>query len=98
MTRDFLLSLEVVCAADIPSDRRIKVEGTLDYGDLMRPGHRLQFSCEQGEILRGHKEIICQSNGEWNHPFPKCEGKVKLGTKHQYCKNVPVLRLKDVFL
>ncbi|XP_073669684.1 complement factor H isoform X2 [Paramisgurnus dabryanus] len=64
---------EVTCALDLPSASRIKVEGLLDYGDLMRHGHRLQFSCEQGDILRGHKEIICQSNGNWNHPIPKCE-------------------------
>ncbi|XP_073717957.1 complement component receptor 1-like protein [Misgurnus anguillicaudatus] len=64
---------EVFCALDLPSDSRIKVEGLPDYGDFMRHGHRLQFSCDKGDILRGHKEIICQSNGDWNHPIPKCE-------------------------
>lgn len=67
----------VSCAADGPSDKRVKVEGLPDYGDLIRDGHRLQFSCEeQGYTLKGPKEITCQSNGEWNQTFPHCEGEV----------------------
>ncbi len=44
--------------------------------DLIRYGHRLTFSCVGELILRGPKEITCQSNGEWSSPFPKCVGKV----------------------
>ncbi|XP_056615271.1 sushi, von Willebrand factor type A, EGF and pentraxin domain-containing protein 1-like [Triplophysa dalaica] len=70
-----LPACEVVsCAADGPSDKRVKTQGLPDYGDLIRDGHRLQFSCEeQGYILKGPKEITCQSNGEWNDKFPHCE-------------------------
>ncbi|KAI7791385.1 hypothetical protein IRJ41_018776, partial [Triplophysa rosa] len=65
---------EVSCAADVPSDKFLKMEGLPDYGDLIRHGHRLQFSCtEQGYALKGPKEITCQSNGEWDEKFPHCE-------------------------
>ncbi|XP_051549691.1 complement factor H-like isoform X5 [Myxocyprinus asiaticus] len=65
---------ETTCVPDHIGDN-IKVEGLPDYGDLIKYGHRLKFSCDDEKqlILRGVKEVICQSNGEWSSPFPKCE-------------------------
>lgn len=53
------------------------MEGLPDHSeDLIRSGHRLTFSCvDKGLIVRGQKEIICQSNGEWSSPIPTCVGK-----------------------
>ncbi len=69
-------SLEVSCEQET-AERSIRVEGLPNNPeDLMRYGHRLTFSCvDQRLILQGQKEIICQSNGEWSSPFPKCDGK-----------------------
>ncbi|XP_051978202.1 complement factor H-like isoform X1 [Xyrauchen texanus] len=65
---------EVTCVPD-NIENNIKVEGLPDYGDLIRFGHRLKFSCDDEKllILRGAKEIMCQSNGKWSSPFPNCE-------------------------
>ncbi|XP_051980188.1 coagulation factor XIII B chain-like isoform X3 [Xyrauchen texanus] len=65
---------ETICVPDHIGDN-VKVDGLPDYGDLIQYGHRLKFSCDDEKqlIIRGVKEVICQSNGKWSNPFPKCE-------------------------
>jgi len=58
----------------------LKLNGFPEIEGSVKPGHKLTFSCNgQGMKLKGQKEIICQSNGEWSSPFPKCEGKTTYG-------------------
>ncbi|XP_077083194.1 complement factor H-like [Siphateles boraxobius] len=52
----------------------LKIEQFPKSKGQFNPGHRLIFSCNgQGLILKGPREITCQSNGEWSSTFPKCE-------------------------
>ncbi|XP_067252419.1 complement factor H like 4 isoform X2 [Chanodichthys erythropterus] len=52
----------------------LKMERFPNIDGPVKPGHKLIFSCNrEGLKLKGQKEITCQSNGEWNSPFPKCE-------------------------
>uniref|UniRef100_A0A9J8CS42 Complement factor H like 4 n=1 Tax=Cyprinus carpio carpio TaxID=630221 RepID=A0A9J8CS42_CYPCA len=69
-----LPACEEVSCERIAPDGNIRVEGLPDHSeDLIRSGHRLTFSCvDKGLIVRGQKEIICQSNGEWSSPIPTC--------------------------
>ncbi|XP_073701019.1 complement factor H-related protein 5-like [Garra rufa] len=64
---------EASCERKTP-EGNIKVEGLPDSPeDLIRYGHRLTFSCVgSGLMLKGQKEITCQSNGQWSSPFPTC--------------------------
>uniref|UniRef100_A0A671PR32 Beta-2-glycoprotein 1 n=1 Tax=Sinocyclocheilus anshuiensis TaxID=1608454 RepID=A0A671PR32_9TELE len=51
-----------------------------DFECPVKSGYNLTFSCNgQGLILKGQREITCQSNGEWSSPFPKCEVSEKCG-------------------
>jgi len=74
-----LLSLEATC----PLNKTVedsKIERFPDIKGPVEQGHKLMFSCiGQGLILKGQREITCQSNGEWSSPFPKCEGKTTYG-------------------
>ncbi|XP_051550301.1 complement factor H-like isoform X5 [Myxocyprinus asiaticus] len=84
---------EATCLPDKIGDN-IKVEGLPGYGDLFRFGHRLKFSCDEKLlILRGAKEIKCQSNGKWSSPFPKCEEVTC--TKNATEDNIIVQRIPD---
>ncbi|XP_051764951.1 complement factor H-like isoform X2 [Ctenopharyngodon idella] len=52
----------------------LKMERFPDIEGPVKPRHKLIFSCNtEGLKLKGQREITCQSNGEWNSPFPKCE-------------------------
>ncbi|XP_066503179.1 complement factor H-like [Hoplias malabaricus] len=45
-----------------------------DYGNVLRYGYRLQFTCNSpGLKLLGPKEVTCQENGEWTSSPPRCE-------------------------
>ncbi|KAL1251231.1 hypothetical protein QQF64_019027 [Cirrhinus molitorella] len=56
------------------TENNIKIERFPDFEGPVKPGYNLTFSCNgQGLILKGQREITCQSNGEWSSPFPKCE-------------------------
>ncbi|RXN22167.1 E-selectin-like isoform X1 [Labeo rohita] len=55
-------------------ESNIKMERFPDFECPVKPGYNVIFSCNgQGLILKGQKEITCQSNGEWSSPFPTCE-------------------------
>ena len=30
--------------------------------------------CPTGYILQGNASVSCQSNGQWDHDFPSCQG------------------------
>ena len=34
---------------------------------------RVYFLCDSGYILHGNNQSLCQANGSWSHPSPKCE-------------------------
>ncbi|XP_016094719.1 complement factor H-related protein 4-like isoform X2 [Sinocyclocheilus grahami] len=63
---------EVTCPLNT-TENNIKMERFPDLEGPVKPGYSLTFSCDgQGLILKGQREITCQSNGEWSNPFPKC--------------------------
>lgn len=41
-------------------------------------GQSITFQCYPGYVLIGHPVLTCLhgSNRKWNHPLPRCEGKV----------------------
>lgn len=41
-------------------------------------GQVVQFECNSGFKIEGHKEIYCSENGLWNNEKPKCVGKIYL--------------------
>ncbi|XP_067252397.1 complement factor H-like isoform X2 [Chanodichthys erythropterus] len=56
------------------TDEDLIIERFPDIKGPIKHGHSLIFSCNrEGLILKGEKEITCQSNGEWSSPFPTCE-------------------------
>ncbi|XP_073701025.1 complement factor H-related protein 2-like isoform X2 [Garra rufa] len=64
---------DVTCPLNT-TENNIKITRFPDLQSPVKPGHKLMFSCNgQGLILKGQREITCQSNGEWSSPFPKCE-------------------------
>ncbi|KAI5101563.1 complement factor H like 4 precursor [Silurus meridionalis] len=37
-------------------------------------GHKLSFHCAHaGMVLKGNNEVFCSTDGNWSHPFPRCE-------------------------
>ncbi|XP_073701023.1 complement factor H-related protein 2-like [Garra rufa] len=71
------------------TENNIKMEQFPDFEGPVKPGYNLTFSCNgQGLILKGHREITCQSNGEWSSPFPKCE---EVTCKEEQLINVDIL-------
>ncbi|XP_026091191.1 complement factor H like 5 [Carassius auratus] len=66
---------EVTCLLNT-KENNIRLDRFPDFECPVTPGYNLTFSCTgQGLILKGQREITCQSNGEWSSPFPKCEEK-----------------------
>uniref|UniRef100_A0A8C1D0H9 Coagulation factor XIII, B polypeptide n=1 Tax=Cyprinus carpio carpio TaxID=630221 RepID=A0A8C1D0H9_CYPCA len=81
---------DVTCLLNT-KEKNIKMDRFPDFECPVTPGYNLTFSCNgQGLILKGQREITCQSNGEWSSPFPKCEDKHtegkrnKLGRRQKY--------------
>uniref|UniRef100_A0A8C2A7B5 Sushi domain-containing protein n=1 Tax=Cyprinus carpio TaxID=7962 RepID=A0A8C2A7B5_CYPCA len=63
---------DVTCLLNTKKEN-IKMDRFPDFECPVTPGYNLTFSCNgQGLILKGQREITCQSNGEWSSPFPKC--------------------------
>ncbi|XP_026091786.1 complement factor H-like isoform X4 [Carassius auratus] len=66
---------EVTCPLQRITTEDFKIERDPDIEGPARPGHTIYFSCTGKDmILKGQREITCQSNGEWSSPFPTCEG------------------------
>ncbi|KAK2907049.1 hypothetical protein Q8A67_006034 [Cirrhinus molitorella] len=85
---------EVSCERNT-TEENISVEGLPEFSeDLIRYGHRLTFSCVgQGLMIKGQKEITCQSNGEWSSPFPKC---VEATCSHQWNTTLEDLNIEGL--
>ncbi|XP_077082792.1 complement factor H-like [Siphateles boraxobius] len=65
--------IEATCSLNTTVED-LKMEPLPDIEGPVKHGHKLIFSCNgQGLILKGPREITCQSNGEWSSTFPKCE-------------------------
>lgn len=37
-----------------------------------RIGDKVLFTCDSGFELQGSAELICQNDGRWSNPVPKC--------------------------
>ncbi|XP_067252395.1 complement factor H-like isoform X2 [Chanodichthys erythropterus] len=69
---------EVMCVANLTANMRSNVtkDGRRVPEFSVRPGDTINLNCVGKKVkLQGEKEITCQSNGQWNSPFPKCEAK-----------------------
>ena len=44
--------------------------------DEYKEGDSLWFHCNAGFELQGKKDIFCEADGSWSHPFPVCESKI----------------------
>ena len=52
------------------------MEGLPDNDDPILPDQRLIFSCDDpGKYLNGSSVLLCGNDGQWDKPFPSCEGK-----------------------
>lgn len=42
-------------------------------------GQSVSFECYPGYVLIGHPVLTCQHgvNRNWNHPFPRCDGRFR---------------------
>ncbi|XP_067252422.1 complement factor H-like [Chanodichthys erythropterus] len=69
---------EVMCVANLTANMRSNVtkDGRRVPEFSVRPGDTITLNCVgKGVKLQGERKITCQSNGQWNSPFPKCESK-----------------------
>lgn len=59
-----------------PEDDQMIVSGLPDSDNPILPDRFLTFSCKgPGTILNGSSVLICGKDGQWDSPFPTCEGK-----------------------
>lgn len=40
-------------------------------------GASIIFRCREGMVLEGNSSTVCQMDGSWRYPLPKCLGKLK---------------------
>ena len=64
---DFLIDIECGWPARIPSGSYDLVNGTRDYLSAV------SYSCADGFQLIGRADLICDVDGRWNGPPPRCE-------------------------
>lgn len=59
-----------------PADGGVTVEGLPENDGPILPDRFLTFSCDgPGKYLNGSSVLICGKDGQWDNPFPSCEGK-----------------------
>lgn len=57
-------------------DDQFVVSGLPDSNNPILPDRFLQFSCKGPRmVLIGSPMVICGKDGQWDRPFPTCEGK-----------------------
>lgn len=70
------LSSALSCDLPPAGDDKLVVSGLPDVGDAMLPDRFLTFSCKGPRTaLKGSPMVICGKDGQWDGPFPTCEGK-----------------------
>ncbi|XP_076010564.1 E-selectin-like isoform X2 [Genypterus blacodes] len=70
-SRPFPSCEDINCKAE-PADALLNINGLTSANELMKIGHKLQFSCYQEYLLEGSEEVECLESGQWNKPFPTC--------------------------
>lgn len=58
-----------------PADGGVTVNGLPQNEEPILPDQFLTFSCGPGKYLDGSSVLICGKDGQWDNPFPSCEGK-----------------------
>uniref|UniRef100_A0A3Q3XES9 Uncharacterized protein n=1 Tax=Mola mola TaxID=94237 RepID=A0A3Q3XES9_MOLML len=59
-----------------PAEKWVIVRGLPDNDNPILPDSFLRFSCQgPGKFLNGSSVLICGKDGQWDNPFPICEGK-----------------------
>lgn len=70
------LSSALSCNLPPVGDDNLVVSGLPDGDDAILPDRFLRFSCKRpGTALKGRPMVICGKDGQWDSPFPTCEGK-----------------------
>lgn len=41
-------------------------------------GASIIFRCHEGMLLQGNTSTVCQKDGKWRYPLPKCLGKLSI--------------------
>ncbi|GIX99185.1 sushi, von Willebrand factor type A, EGF and pentraxin domain-containing protein 1 [Caerostris darwini] len=60
---------EVICASpEVPTNGQLQSSNK----DKYRGGDVLQFACDANHMMDGKNIIVCQENGRWSAPVPKC--------------------------
>lgn len=58
-----------------PEDGQVVVKGLPENNQAILPDRFLRFSCEvPGKYLNGSSLLVCGKDGQWDKPFPTCEG------------------------
>lgn len=54
----------------VPKDGRIVKE---DVRDVYRGGDVIEFTCDQGFMMKGNPISVCAPNSKWSNVEPTCE-------------------------
>lgn len=72
-----------------PEDGQVVVKGLPDNNQAILPDRFLTFSCDvPGKQLSGSSLLVCGKDGQWDKPFPTCEG----GNQEQRHRKVTKLK------
>lgn len=74
--KTFLYLPDTTCVAE-EMHRNLQAFGLPLENEKMKIGHKLQFTCVNGFVLDGRRELTCSENGKWDAPFPTCSGMFK---------------------
>lgn len=57
-------------------DKPANGENSWNSSGTITPGHAIHYVCNRGFALNGPSAVVCQENGEFDHPPPTCGCKI----------------------
>ena len=64
---------------------------------LFKTGEKVWFKCDNGFVLQGAKDFVCQRNGNWlPQPFPKCVRRGEFQLMMNCCKHSNLWSVKTL--
>ncbi|XP_059934913.1 complement factor H [Mesoplodon densirostris] len=86
---------EVVKCLPVTEPENGKIfSGALEPDQIYTFGQAIQFECNAGYILDGHKQIHCSADGTWSEEKPKC---VEISCKQPTILNGYPISLKEIY-
>lgn len=67
-------SLALQCQ-DLPTSTKARVNCSHPFGDF-RYQSTCSFTCDEGSFLVGASVLQCLDTGNWDAPFPECQGRM----------------------